>query len=136
MSYKFIGVNLWNHFSVNLSFFSYPSIKTYFRVLKRTVSLRRFFSVPSTYFWLRNKKNNFRLPTLNWGLCSDCAITFHLTRPLVYKIILAFPRQVCYAKFLIFSDICFTYYITMSLALYHDMHFDTNEMSICLIQRV
>ena len=36
-------------------------------MLKRTVSVRRFFCVPTTYFWLRIKKNNFSLLTLLWG---------------------------------------------------------------------
>ena len=35
-----------------------------FWVLKRTVSSRRFFRVPTTYVWLRNKKKNFQLRTL------------------------------------------------------------------------
>ena len=35
-----------------------------FRVLKRTVSLRQFFWVPTTYVWVRNKKNNFPVHTL------------------------------------------------------------------------
>ena len=35
-------------------------------MLKRTVSLRRLFWVPTTYFLLRNKKNNFQICTLIW----------------------------------------------------------------------
>ena len=37
-----------------------------FWVLKRTVSLRRFFMYPQHMFWLRNKKNNFQIRTLIW----------------------------------------------------------------------
>ena len=36
-------------------------------MLKRIVSSRRFFWAPTTYVWLRNKKNNFQLHTLIWG---------------------------------------------------------------------
>ena len=35
--------------SVKLQLFSYPSVKTYVWVLKRTVSSRRFFWVTTTY---------------------------------------------------------------------------------------
>ena len=42
-----------------------------FWVLKRTVSLRRFFEYPQHMFWLRNKKNIFFLST---GLASTCHV--------------------------------------------------------------
>ena len=32
-------------------------------MLKRTISLRQFFWVPTTYFWFWNKKNDFQLST-------------------------------------------------------------------------
>ena len=38
-----------------------------FCVLKRIVSLRLFFCVPTTNVLVRNKKNNFQLLTLIWG---------------------------------------------------------------------
>ena len=37
-----------------------------FRVFKRTISLRRFFWVPTTYVLVGNKEIDFRLHTLSW----------------------------------------------------------------------
>ena len=47
-------------------------------MLKRTVSLRRFFWVPTTYVWLRNKTNNFSVRTLIWR--SDSIMSISIKR--------------------------------------------------------
>ena len=39
--------------------FSYPSVLTYVWVLKRTIMLKRFFRVPTTYVKVENEKINF-----------------------------------------------------------------------------
>ena len=48
--------------------------KPVFWVPKRTASLRRFFWVPTTYVWMRNKENSFPIRTLIWS--PDLCIIF------------------------------------------------------------
>ena len=47
-------------------FLPWQQSKYMFWVLKRTVSLRRFFWVPTTYVFVENKKSSFQLRTFNW----------------------------------------------------------------------
>ena len=54
--------------SVNCNYFLIHQFKHVFWVLKRTVSLRRFFLVPTTYVWMRNEENCFPIHILSEGL--------------------------------------------------------------------
>ena len=47
---------------------SYPSVVKYVLILKRTVSLRRFFEYQEHVSWLRNKKMNLNFALLSWDL--------------------------------------------------------------------
>ena len=66
MSQNIIGPDKDSLCPLNCINFLTHQFKHVFWVLKRTVSLRRFFWVPTTYVWWRNKKNNFPVHTLIW----------------------------------------------------------------------
>ena len=67
------GVNKKNFLAQNCEYCLTHQIKHLFWVLKRTVSLRRFFWVPQHMLWSRNKKICF-----SYTLLSGCLITMYL----------------------------------------------------------
>ena len=54
------------NFSVKCGYFLTHQFKHVFWVLKGTVSLRRFFWVPTTYVLVEKYENNFQIRTLIW----------------------------------------------------------------------
>ena len=67
LEHGYHSANLAKIFSVKLRLFSYPSVYKYVLGAQKNSLIKTVLLSTHNIFWLRNKKNNFRLRTLIWG---------------------------------------------------------------------